>query len=62
MNIFDVIAISIITAEQVKPRKYFLMELMIPEIIWAIRIIGIFLGLTMLCVYIGMKKNDKNGE
>lgn len=53
---------SVISSQQIEPRSYFLIELQTPEIIWAIRIIGILVFLIALCIYIYMKKKHKDGE
>lgn len=53
---------SVIPSQQIEPRTYFLIELQTPEIIWAIRIIGILAFLIAICIYIHMKKKDKDGE
>lgn len=53
---------SVISSQQIEPRTYFLIELQTPEIIWAIRIIGILAFLIALWIYMHMKKKDKDGE
>lgn len=53
---------SIVDSEQVKPRRFFLMDFQDSYIVWTFRIAAMLILVIALIIYVVKRKNQKNGE